>query len=252
MKYILLILSTVTLISCQNKGESTEDFQQVETIQLIDNQVESTESGLKNIYTKNAVKVDKVGNVFHNQNAIMTYYQANNLSIETAEIIKSVLAGQDNNFEYEISQFENATGQLFKQVVIWDLSEEPKRRTFEFTAEAKAATDKKVILDERRNEWVYLCNEHHAAALIEEMYTENTVYYNHKPVIVGHDNLAVEYQYMNNESYELFLEPIIVETVQDNLVYEIGQCSGTYGGKYILIWQKGGDDVWRILVDSNI
>ena len=84
------------------------------------------------------------------------------------------------------------------------------------------------------------------------MYTENTIYYNHKPVIVGHEDLAVEYQYMNNKKYELFLEPIIVEVVQDDLVYEIGQCSGTYGGKYILIWQKGNDDVWRVLVDSNI
>jgi ketosteroid isomerase-like protein len=40
--------------------------------------------------------------------------------------------------------------------------------------------------------------------------------------------------------------------VNDNLVYEIGQCKGTYKGKYILVWKKESDGVWRVFIDSNI
>ncbi|MFK7946107.1 MAG: hypothetical protein AB8G11_00845 [Saprospiraceae bacterium] len=254
MKYLLLTLSFFMLISCQSETE-TETEQQIEEIQeieLIDSHSENNIAELKNLYTVNAVKVDKTGKVFHNQGEIIEYYQKNDFSNSAVEVIKSVAAGQEHHFEYEISQFENANGQLFKQLIIWDLDKKPKKRTFEFVAEANNTENDKTIIDERRNEWIHLCNQHNAQNLLEEIYTENTIYYNHKPVIVGHEDLAVEYKYMNNEQYELFLKPIIVEMVQNDLVYEIGQCSGTYGGKYILIWQKGKDNVWRVLVDSNI
>jgi ketosteroid isomerase-like protein len=57
---------------------------------------------------------------------------------------------------------------------------------------------------------------------------------------------------MSNESYQLTLNPITIETVNPETVFEIGQCEGSYNGKYILIWKKQTDGQWRIWVDSNI
>jgi hypothetical protein len=57
---------------------------------------------------------------------------------------------------------------------------------------------------------------------------------------------------MEREQYHLTLTPIFIEPVSATMVYEIGQCSGSYGGKYILIWQREQDGKWRILLDSNI
>jgi hypothetical protein len=45
---------------------------------------------------------------------------------------------------------------------------------------------------------------------------------------------------------------MIIEAVNQELVFEIGQGSGSYNGNYLLVWKKGEDDVWRILLDSNI
>ena len=57
---------------------------------------------------------------------------------------------------------------------------------------------------------------------------------------------------MNNKNYRLKLEPLIVKPVSKNLVFEIGQCSGSYDGKYILVWGKDVDGMWKIIIDSNI
>ena len=97
-----------------------------------------------------------------------------------------------------------------------------------------------------------LCNQHDAQQLVAQMYTANAMYYNHKPVVVGRKDITIEYDYMNQANYSLHLEPIIVETLTPALVFEIGQCSGSYGGKYMLIWEKQKDGSWQVLMDSNI
>jgi hypothetical protein len=78
------------------------------------------------------------------------------------------------------------------------------------------------------------------------------MYYNHKPIVQGTENLIQEYGYMNRESYSLQLDPKKSVIVNANFVFEIGQCSGSYGGKYVLIWKKEADGNWRIYIDSNI
>jgi hypothetical protein len=55
---------------------------------------------------------------------------------------------------------------------------------------------------------------------------------------------------MNNPTYQLTLTPIAVEAAGKDIAFEIGQCSGSYGGKYILVWQKIGNN-WKVLFDSN-
>ena len=70
-------------------------------------------------------------------------------------------------------------------------------------------------------------------------------------MVVGRENLIPLYSYMNNPNYELTLHPISVEAVSETLVLEIGQCKGSYGGKYILIWQKTTEG-WQVLFDANL
>ncbi|MEM6697813.1 MAG: hypothetical protein AAF599_05420, partial [Bacteroidota bacterium] len=88
--------------------------------------------------------------------------------------------------------------------------------------------------------------------LVEQLYTDNAIYYNHKPVVVGTERITAEYSYMNNPDYSLKLVPLTVEPANKNIVFEIGQCSGSYNGKYVLIWKKVADGVWKILLDSNV
>ena len=107
-------------------------------------------------------------------------------------------------------------------------------------------------IDQRRKEWMELCNQHNAYNLVSNLYEPEAIYYNHRPVDIGTDKIARTYSYMDRETYSLNLTPIIVHPVANTLVYEIGQCSGSYGGKYMLIWRKNSEGVWQILFDSNI
>jgi ketosteroid isomerase-like protein len=97
-----------------------------------------------------------------------------------------------------------------------------------------------------------LCNANNAKALVTQLYSNNTIYFNHKPIVKGTADLIKEYSYMNNKNYHLNLQPLIVKVVNARFAFEIGQCSGGYNGKYILIWKKHADGNWKIFIDSNI
>ena len=97
-----------------------------------------------------------------------------------------------------------------------------------------------------------LCNAHNVPELVEQLYTEDALYYNHKPIIKGTESIIQEYDYMNKPDYQLKLEPRAIEIVNSEMVYEIGQCVGSYSGKYILIWKMVGPGEWKIFLDSNI
>ncbi|OJU27276.1 MAG: hypothetical protein BGN92_03695 [Sphingobacteriales bacterium 41-5] len=98
-----------------------------------------------------------------------------------------------------------------------------------------------IRINERRKLWIQLCNENNSKNLVEELYIKNAIYYNRKPPIRSTNNLIKEYSYTNNKNYRLQLHPLTTTTVNANLVFEIGQCKGTYNGKYILVWEKDSD-----------
>ncbi|WP_235295999.1 YybH family protein [Portibacter marinus] len=106
-------------------------------------------------------------------------------------------------------------------------------------------------IEERRQAWMDLCNAHDAAKLVRTLYSKDAVYFNHRPLIIGHEAIAVEYDYMNRQQYELDLTPIYIKAVNDQCIFEIGQCSGSYNGKYVLIWEKEQNGIWNIKMDSN-
>ncbi len=203
---------------------------------------------LATLYTEKAIKVRATGEVFEIADAIATYYSKKEVGIEAIETNYRVNANA--LYDYEIGNFTLANGDQYTHVVIWNTS--LQKRDFEFISKAESNTPLDPQIDVRRNQWIALCNAHNAMALVSELYTTNTVYYNHKPVVVGIDAVANEYGYMNNPNYTLNLSPLHLEMVTPTLAYEIGQCSGSYNGKYIIIWQKDAEGIWKVLVDSNI
>ena len=93
-------------------------------------------------------------------------------------------------------------------------------------------------------------NQHNADQLVRQKYTANAIYYNHRPVLIGTKAISKEYSYMNNPKYSLNLTPIVLELVNERIAFEIGQCSGSYNGKYVLVWEKTKDG-WKVLFDAN-
>ena len=96
-----------------------------------------------------------------------------------------------------------------------------------------------------------LCNAHDAHTLVSAMYTPDAIYYNHSGVVRGTEDIARTYSYMNRTSYQLTLTPLAVEVVSGKVALEIGQCSGSYNGKYVIVWVKTGEG-WQVLLDSNV
>jgi ketosteroid isomerase-like protein len=203
---------------------------------------------LATLYTSNAIKVRATGEVFNIADAITRYYSKKEVGIEAIETNFRVNANAI--YDYEMGNFTLANGDHYKHVIIWNTT--LQKRDFEFISKAESNIPLDPNIEARRNQWIQLCNAHDALALVSELYATNTVYYNHKPVVVGVDAVAKEYGYMNNPQYTLSLTPLHLEMVTPTLAFEIGQCSGSYNGKYIIIWQKDAVGIWKVLVDSNI
>lgn len=200
-------------------------------------------------YTENAIKVFADGSYIMGKDKIANYYSENPMpAVPRASMAKEVANAYLN---YEMNAFV-VNKKAYKEVVITTNGENPKR-DFEFVVmeEATAKVDLASIKAARKK-WVELCNAHNADALIEQLYHDPTLYYNHRPPVTSKAELAKLYSYMNNPAYNLDLKPIHTAAVADDLALEIGQCSGSYPGKYIIIWKKHPKFGWQVLVDSNI
>lgn len=207
---------------------------------------------IQELYTPQAVKVFSDGSIATGQKQIMAYYLKNNASAASIHTDTLLLADADKAIEYEISETVFSTTEKNKNLIIWQTTDSERKRVFEFESKISESQVDLAAIEQRRTQWMRLCNQHNAKQLISEMYTDNTIYFNHKPVIQGQSDLEAVYQYMNNSSYELSLSPIIIRPANEHFVFEIGQCDGSYGGNYILIWKKEADGKWKIFIDSNI
>jgi len=208
-------------------------------------------TALRNSYTDTAIKIQNSGVVIQGSENIGNHYIKNGFNIDSMYIIKRITANNQKTYDYEIGAFRTKDNTIFKHLIIWS-NQHPEKRTFEFISKSENTIPIAPEINKRREEWITLCNLHNIRGLVEELYTTNAIYFNHKPAIIGTDAIVKEYQYMNNVNYKLSLEPITVEMITENLALEIGQCQGSYNGKYILIWQKDHSNQWKILVDSNI
>jgi len=204
---------------------------------------------LKELYVKDIYGLSPNGIEFSHRDTLIKIVAKNNFVVKNVNTLQRITA--NTTYDYEIGSFKNKNGDLIKHLIIWDTSKKPEKRVLEFLAEANNLSVDLNTIDSQRDKWIKLCNAHNAEHLINALYSNNTMYYNHRPMIVGRDHLIPKYAYMNNTNYQLTLHPLIIEPVSDSIVYEIGQCKGSYKGKYILIWQKT-DQGWQILFDSNI
>lgn len=150
---------------------------------------------------------------------------------------------------YEVRELNTETGMRYLQFTV--VGKDGKREVEYLERRDGKKVDRKGI-DEARKRWMDLCALHDADKLVAEMYVENALYYNHKPFVVGVEAIAKTYQYMNRQAYSLTLTPIFVEAISRDLALEIGQCSGTYGGKYVLLWRRVENGKWKILFDTNV
>jgi len=209
---------------------------------------------LEKMYSSNAIKVISADSIIESSALIANSYQIGKNSITSIESLFSMEANKDRSINYELIKYKTEDLKEYTQLVIWHLENGQVIREFEFT-ERNTPEAKEVDLNEiaeRRNLWLELCNANNAEHLVKQLYSESTVYFNHKPLVKGRKDLVKEYDYMNNSNYNLSLKPMKLELVNANFAFEIGQCSGSYNGKYILIWKKESERNWKIYIDSNI
>ncbi len=202
------------------------------------------------LYTPQALSINEQGEVVREGVNILQAHRQSWGKVDSLQTIRRVLANAP--YEYEIGSFRTDEPRQYQHLIIWKREAEDKKRELEFIATVGETESDNTDIDAQRAAWMDLCNQHDAAQLVTELYTEDALYYNHKPLVAGREAISQEYQYMNRENYRLHLEPILLQRVNENLAFEIGQCLGSYGGKYILIWQKQESGKWQVLFDSNI
>jgi len=211
-------------------------------------------AAIEKLYDPNAIKLISEDSIVHGALQISRHYQSQKSKIASIESVFKVEANADLGITYELIKYKTENRKEHVQLVIWKQEDAKAMRVFEFTEimSLKAAKVDTSAIGHSRKLWIKLCNENNAKNLIEQLYSPNTMYFNHKPLIQGREALIKEYGYMNNPNYTLSLRPLKLVAVNSNFAYEIGQCQGSYSGKYILVWKKGIDGDWKIYIDSNI
>lgn len=259
--FILPVFLTFTL-GCKQKANTQESTppSQVELVPSSSNSdwanaVNSNRFHLiEELYAANAMKVISADSVIQSSAQIADFYRNYSNKITSVESLYKVEANTERGINYELLRYTLDNLKEYIQLVIWTLKDEQLVREFEFTQASSLAAlevDINQIAD-RRKLWIQLCNSNDAESLVKQLYSPNTLYFNHKPIVKGTADLIKEYHYMNSENYNLNLLPIELKVVNANFAFEIGQCSGSYGGKYILVWKKQLDGNWYVFIDSNI
>ena len=250
MKNILGLILILPLIVLQQANVITQD-----TTDLNEKWREarnSEDSSIVEFYMPNAIKVVTADSICNNASEVTAYHKAQN----KVSSIHSLFRTEVNPYRgitYEILTYETEQHEAITQLVIYEKGTEHPLRAFEYEAiQANQGQVDTIAITRRRVQWMGHCNAHEVPELVFDLYGHNTLYYNHRPLVKGRQALVREYAYMNNEQYSLVLNPLIVEVVNESTVFEIGQCQGSYDGKYILIWKKEEDGQWRIFIDSNV
>lgn len=214
---------------------------------LFNNKIDS----LDKLYSSDAVLIPTAGERYDKATERMRFYA--NLkkaigSISSATTLQRVDVSP--TIQFEIGTFISSAGGPFRILIIRKKEGARSFRAVEIIEPYSANDTGSDIIEAARKNWMNLCNDHNVNGLVSRSYASNAFYYNNNRLLQGTAEIAREYKYMNNPSYQLTLTPIVLEVVNDNVAFEIGQCSGSYQGKYTLVWKKVGD-IWKVIFDSN-
>ena len=250
MQKALIAILAVVLFSCDPTTEEKEADTHEANLKWAD--MISNGKNPSGQYLKEAVFVNDQGDFLTgNDNAIL--WVGEDAEIGRIYSLFDKLARENRGIYYEIGGFETDQ-ESFKHLIIWRKQDSVRYRELELISRADSSDLSEILpmIDEKRDQWMKYCNAHLVDSLAHKVYDSLTLYYNHKPMVVGREDLIREYQYMANPNYNLQLTPYIVEPVNENIVFEIGQCSGSYGGMYTIVWRRQPDGDWLVLLDSNI
>ncbi|MEP3210826.1 MAG: hypothetical protein ABJN95_16610 [Maribacter sp.] len=266
LKTLLLLLVLLTIVACKQAEGKREKMPDAKTdvvrskkiaansIDWVDAINDKNTKALEKNYAAHAIAVITADSVCNGSAQIAKYYTMRKNKITALETLFKVEANEERGIHYELLRYETDSLQEYVQLVIWKKEANKAIREFEFAEASNAAAvnvDTTEIAHSRKL-WMQLCNAHDAEKLVIALYSPNTIYFNHKPLVRGMEDLIKEYAYMNNENYSLQLHPLTLRVVNANFAFEIGQCSGSYNGKYILVWKKDANGNWKIFIDSNI
>lgn len=181
---------------------------------------------------------------------LMEFYRGEGAKSVSEEPFRTAV---HEKMDFEIGTFQTETKNHFATMSIWLKDKGLEQRILEvvYKMSEKNETNALAEINQARQKWVKLCNAHNAGNLVSELYTEDAIYYNRGRILIGREKLSTEYSYMNNPSYSLDLTPSHLQQVTDDMVFELGKCSGSYNLPYLLIWKKEADGNWRIYFDSN-
>lgn len=211
------------------------------------------QKAIDTIYTSHPIIITETGEVYEGLQEVRTFqkkWSKEYAKIQKEETIIKVAAHP--NIAYEMRKVLLEDGTVLHQIIIWRKEKERLLQEVAFFAKEGAFTSEKVAIDIARAKWITLCNAHNASQLIEQVYTQNTIYYNNdKPLLFGRTALTEAYSYMNRPTYQLALTPLHLSQVNERIAFEFGQCAGSYGGKYIIVWKKIEQGNWQVLFDSN-
>ncbi len=208
---------------------------------------------IKDIYTEKSIKIILADSIINGATDITDYYINQSPEITESESLFLTEANKHEGIDYELISYKTNDLEEYVQLVIWRSNNGKKVREFEYAVKRDISNSDGYIdqISQVRDLWMQFCNEHNAENLVSKLYASNAIYFNHKPLVIGTEAISKEYQYMNSDAYSLTLEPLKVEMVTDNIAFEIGQCKGSYGGKYVIVWKKEPGSDWKVFIDSN-
>ncbi|MBO6792589.1 MAG: hypothetical protein JJ895_01670 [Balneolaceae bacterium] len=248
---IIFVLMTLTQCSSTDPENSTEaNNENMLWAKTVGNKAQ----GIDSLYFPNALKIYGHGELYLGASEIAEYWSNQKMSIKEIETTFSVIANNDSTYIYEIGSFNDDSGRNFAHLLIKNQGEGIPKRELEALSLYSATNieEVKAEISDQRDRWMHYCNTHQVDSLVMNLYYPNAVYYNHRTPINDQSALIQEYGYMGNQQYSLKLIPLHLEVINEQVAFEIGQCEGSYNGKYMLMWFKDEQGEWKVLMDSNI
>ena len=239
MKLLLLLLMSISTLAQPTAHEHWK--------RLFNSGIDS----IQQVYSPKALLITPEGNLYKMPVERAAFY---NKFRERVGHVKSITTVREEevtkDLYFEIGYFVTDDNKKFMHLLVGKKLSNDFVREVEILSESTAEPLDVAGITEARTAWMRLCNSHLTNELVRNAYTSNAAYYNNNRILIGTTAIMKEYSYMNNPSYQLTLTPIVVEAAGKDLAFEIGQCSGSYGGKYTLVWKKVGAN-WKVLFDSN-